>query len=209
MTQDQKGHKWFAAVWEWMVNHESELLRRTREHVAGGAAGRVLEVGCGPGSNFPYYGESVSELIAIDPDPYMLERARRRAEQVGRLIEIKQAPAEELPFDDASFDTIVCTSVMCTVSDPHKALSEVRRVLIPEGEYRFFEHVRYDHAAGALFQNAINPIWSWFGAGCQLNRDTARLIQEAGFVIQELEALKPTPLPNPSRPCIAGIARPV
>lgn len=205
---EQQGHRLFAACWDWMVKNENGTIRNVRKEIAGGARGRVLEVGCGPGSNFPYYSDAVGELIATDPDPYMLERARRRLQGLERTIELRQAPAEELPFPDGSFDTVVCTSVMCTVRDPDRALSEVRRVLKAEGEYRFFEHVRYDHSAGAFFQNVINPVWGWFGAGCQLNRDTARLIQEAGFVMRELAPLRPSPFIDPSRPCIKGVAVP-
>src|SRR3972149_11887753 len=114
---EEKGHKWFAACWDWMVRNENAAIRNVRTEIVGGAAGHVLEVGCGPGSNFPYYGDSISGLIATDPDPYMLARARKRAEDVGRPIEIKQAPAGELPFDVASFDTIVSPAFIARVRD--------------------------------------------------------------------------------------------
>ena len=203
---EQPGHKWFAICWTWMVNHEPRSIRKVREEVVGGARGRVLEVGCGPGANFPHYPNAVAELIATDPDPYMLERARKRAADASRPIDIRQVPAEALPFEDSSFDTVVCTSVICNVRDPQKALSEMRRVLKPGGEYRFFEHVRYDGGIGGLWQDAIKPVWGWLGAGCRPNQDTARLIQEAGFQIQQLEKLTPSLLIDPTRPCIKGVA---
>jgi ubiquinone/menaquinone biosynthesis C-methylase UbiE len=117
-----------------------------------------------------------------------------------------------LPFDDDSFDTVVSTLVMCSVRDPAKALSEVRRVLKPEGEYRFYDHVRYDHAFGAFWQDLVTPVWRWFGAGCHPNRDVAQFIRDAGFDIIQLELTKPLPPIPPmvfSRPHIKGIARPV
>jgi ubiquinone/menaquinone biosynthesis C-methylase UbiE len=210
MTQDQKGHKWFAAFWDWMVRHESSLARKGREEIVGGANGRVLEIGCGTGASFPYYRDAASELIATDPDPYMLERARKRAAKVGRPIEIQLAPAEELPFEDESFDTVVSIWVMCHARDPAKALSEVKRVLRPEGEFRFFEHVRYDHDFGAFWQDLITPVWKrLLASGCHPNRDTARSIREAGFVIQQLDSLKlKSIIADPTRPSIRGVARP-
>ncbi len=205
-----EGHKWFAAFWDWMVSHESPLARKGREEIVGGANGRVLEIGCGTGASFPYYRDAVSELIATDPDPYMLERARKRAAAVGRPIEIQQAPAEDLPFEDESFDTVVSVWVMCHARDPAKALSEVKRVLKPDGEFRFFEHVRYDHGFGAFWQDVITPVWKrLLGSGCHPNRDTARSIREAGFVIQQLDSLKlESFIADPTRPSIKGVARP-
>ncbi len=207
----QPGHKWFAVFWDWMVRTESGAIRRVRQEVAGGAGGRVLEIGCGNGANFGYYADGTTDLVATDPDPYMIERAARLAAQLGRPIDVRQAPAEELPFEDASFDTVVSTLVMCTVRDPAKALTEVRRVLKPGGQFRFFEHVRYDYAFGAFWQDLVTPLWRWMGAGCHPNRDTARFIAEAGFQFRQLESLKPEPPLPPmivTRPCIKGVAAP-
>ncbi len=212
MTQDQKGHKWFASIYDSMTARaERTFMRDVRDEIAGGARGRVLEIGAGTGANFPYYNDQTEELIATEPDPHMLKRAKSRAEDVGRTIELRQAPAEELPFDDDSFDTVVSTLVMCTVPDPLRALSEVRRVLKPSGELRMFEHVRYENAFGAFWQDLVTPPWRWFVAGCHPNRDTAGLVREAGFVFQRLEQLKLQPPIPPfvfARPHILGIARP-
>jgi ubiquinone/menaquinone biosynthesis C-methylase UbiE len=168
-------------------------MRRVREEIAGGAKGRVLELGAGTGANFPYYSDHAEEIVATEPDTYMLQRARRRAEEVGRRTDLRQAPAEELPFEDASFDTVVSTLVMCTVADPARALSEVRRVLKPPGELRIYDHVRYEHAFGAFWQDLITPVWRWFGAGCHPNRDVASLVREARFEFKQLELIKPVP----------------
>ena len=204
-----KGHKWFAAIYDrMMASAERSFMRPVREEIVGRAAGRILEVGAGTGANFLYYADGL-EVVATEPDPFMLERAQARARAVGRPIELKQAPAEDLPFEDGSFDTVVGTLVLCSVSDAAGALSEIRRVLKPEGQYRFYEHVRYDHAFGAFWQDLITPAWRWFGAGCHPNRNTARSIQEAGFAIQELELSRPVPPVPPmifSRPHIKGVA---
>ena len=210
--QQGEGHQWFAAFWDWAVKNENAAILRGRQETVGGATGRVLEIGCGTGANFPYYRDDVTELIATDPDPYMLERAGKRAAEVRRPVAIHKAPAEELPFDDESFDTVVSTWVMCHVRDPARTLAEVKRVVKPEGEFRFYEHVRYDHAFGAFWQDLITPLWRrLLASGCHLNRDTARSITEAGFVFQELQSLKPVPLLSPmvlTRPNIKGVARP-
>ncbi len=212
MAGEQEGHKWFASIYDrMMASAERSFMRRVREEIAGGARGRVLEVGAGTGANFPYYNDQAEEVLATEPDPHMLERAGRRAEDVGRTIELRQAPAEKLPFDDDSFDTVVSTLVMCTVGDPRRALSEVRRVLKPSGELRMYEHVRYDHAFGAFWQDAITPVWGWFAAGCHPNRDVAAFVREAGFEFEQLTRETPHPPIPPfvfTRPHIRGIARP-
>jgi ubiquinone/menaquinone biosynthesis C-methylase UbiE len=212
MTQHQTGHKWFAFLYDRLqAPAERSFIRAMREEIMGGARGRVLELGAGTGFSFPYYGDHVEQVIATDPDPHMLERARRRAQDLDRPIELRQASAEELPFEDASFDTVVTMLVMCTVEDPARALSEVRRVLKPTGELRLYEHVRYDHAFGAFCQDLATPLWRWLGAGCRPNRDIARLVREAEFEFERLELSKPAP-PLPfmifTRPHIVGIAKP-
>ena len=212
MASQLKGHKWFAALFDRiMAPAEKSFLKEARQHAAGGARGRVLEIGCGTGANFAFYTDAATDVIAIDPNPHMLERARRKISAAGRPVEIRQASAEQLPFEDAAFDTVVDTINMCTIGDLAKALSEIKRVLKPIGELRFYEHIRYEYPIGALAQDLITPIWKWFGAGCHPNRDVARFIREAGFVIKELERTKPVPPVPPmvfSRPHIRGVAVP-
>ena len=212
MTQDQKGHKWFASIYDrMMAAGERSFMRKVREEIAGGARGRVLEIGAGTGANFPYYNDHAEVIFATEPDPYMLQRAKRRAEKVGRHIELRQASAEHLPFEDASFDTVVSTLVMCSVGKPLRALSEVRRVLKPSGELRLYEHVRYEHAFGAFWQDLITPVWKWVGAGCHPNRDIASAVRKVGFEFEQLELTNPHPPIPPLvfvRPHIKGVARP-
>lgn len=206
----KKGHKWFAALFDRiMAPAERSFMKEARQHAAGEAKGRVLEIGCGTGANFAYYTDAATEVIATDPDPYMLDRARKKLSTATRPIEIRDASAEELPFEDASFDTVVDTINMCTIGDLAKGLAEIRRVLRPRGELRFYEHVRYEQPVAALAQDILTPVWKWFGAGCHPNRDVAQSIRDAGFEIVHLERLKPVPPVPPmlfTRPHIMGVA---
>jgi ubiquinone/menaquinone biosynthesis C-methylase UbiE len=212
MADQPAGHRWFASIYDrMMASAERSFMRGVRQEVAGGAQGRVLELGAGTGANFAYYGDHAQAIEATEPDPFMMERAALRAGGAPRPISLHQAPAEQLPFDDASFDTVVSTLVMCTVRDPAAALAEVRRVLKPAGQLRMYEHVRYDHAFGAFWQDAACPLWRWLGAGCHPNRDTAAHVRAAGFQFSRLELTKPVPLLPPfclTRPHLLAIAAP-
>jgi ubiquinone/menaquinone biosynthesis C-methylase UbiE len=177
---EPKGHKRFAAFWDWASRHETEADRRARRAVMSGADGAVLELGVGVGTNWQYLPEGV-DYVAIDPDPYMLRRARKHAAQQGRDVKLHQVAAELLPFPDDSFDTVVATLTFCSVEDVQQSLSEVRRVLKPGGEFRFWEHVRPEgRVTGKLF-DLITPLWRRIGAGCHPNRRTADELQRAEF----------------------------
>ncbi len=208
-----KGHKWYAAIYDRvMAPDEDGILREIRTHVVGGARGRILEVGVGTGANFPYYKQTnANAIVGTEPDPFMLERARRKLQELALSIDLHQAPAEELPFEDSSFDTVITTFVLCTVQDLQRSLHEIRRVLKPSGQYRFYEHVRFVHPLAALIQDVATPVWQWFGAGCHPNRDIGAAIERAGFHLAELRRLRPIPLPPPfciTSPRILGVAHP-
>jgi ubiquinone/menaquinone biosynthesis C-methylase UbiE len=206
-----EGHKWFAAVYDRMLAPaERGYMKDVRKEIAGEASGRVLEIGAGTGANFAHY-QAGLEVVATEPDPYMMRRAEAKAEASKARIELKQASADELPFDDASFDTVVGTLVLCSVDDQAKALAEVRRVLKPSGEYRFFEHIRYDNPIGGLSQTLIAPLWGWVGAGCHPDRRTVGAIRDAGFEVTRVEVSMPTPPIPPmifARPHALGFATP-
>lgn len=181
-----KGRRWHAAMYEFLVRGSEKAMGRHLSHVVGEATGRVLEIGAGTGSSFPHY-EKAREVVATEPDPFMLARARKRLEKLGLThVELRQVAAEDLPFEDASFDNVVSSLVLCTVQDPARALSEVRRVLKPGGTLRFIEHVRYDGGLRGWMQDGVAPAWRYFGGGCHLNRNTAQTIAKAGFDIADL-----------------------
>ena len=201
-----KGHKWFAHTYDFMnrvTGTETRFMTKHRPMIVGEAEGRVLEVGAGTGASFPYY-KKAATVIATEPYPYMLQKAQERLSELGLPnIEARQAAAEEMPFEDAAFDTVVSTLVFCSVSDPSRAMKEVRRVLKPGGTFRFVEHVRDDESWRGRLQDFIVPLWGWIGAGCHPNRRTLETMKEAGFEVTDLARHK-----MGGFPVIVGLARP-
>lgn len=183
---------------------ERRLIGPIRRRLLGDIRGRILEVGAGTGASFQYYSPE-ARVVAIEPDPFMLQRAQRRAEELGTSnIELRQASAEKLPFEDASFDNVVSTLVLCTVGDQAAALAEARRVLRPGGALCFIEHVRNDSSRfWGTTQDVIRPVWGLFSAGCHPNRRTLQAIRDAGFTIEWSETFSLAP----GWPGIYGVAR--
>jgi len=162
---------------EWMG------LGRWRRWLAGGASGRVLDVGTGTGRNLPHYPEG-TEVVALEPDLGMLATARRRLNGSGcECLVVGDAMA--MPFRDATFDTAVSGLVFCSVPDPVKGLGEVRRVLRPAGTLRMLEHVRHEKRWIARLQDLIQPAWTPIAGGCHPNRDTETNVEAAGFTIDQ------------------------
>lgn len=175
-----------------------------RRKLLGRARGRVLEIGIGSGVTLASYPPGV-EVVGIDPSPHMLPRARARARRLGRAVELVEASAEALPFDDASFQTVVCSHVLCSVSDLDAALSEIARVLARSGELLFVEHLRSDDRRLAAWQDRLEPAWAFVNAGCHPNRATLEAVRDAGFAIDPLHRFElPLPLVKPHA---AGVAR--
>jgi ubiquinone/menaquinone biosynthesis C-methylase UbiE len=201
----ERGHRWFAFFYSrFIAKAEQNQWAEPRRRILEGLQGKVAEVGVGSGTNLSYYPQGV-QVVATEPDPHMLKRARQQLQKLGRSdIELRQAPAEQLPFDDASLDHVVETWVLCTVDDLSRTLQEVRRVLKPGGTFRFMEHVGNETSGlwGGL-QNVIAPVWHWMGAGCRLNQRTERAIEAAGFRFDWIERA-----PGKMQPVIYGVARP-
>lgn len=180
-----------------------------RRTLLNGLTGRVIEVGAGNGLNFPHYPGTVTEVIAVEPEPHLRVIAGTYAERTSVPIKIIDGLADHLPADDASCDAAIASLVLCTVPDPDAALAEIRRVLKPGGELRFFEHVQAATPGRRRIQKALDAtIWPWFGGGCHCGRDTAAAIERAGFVIGRLTSLSTadTQIPFPSAPQILGTA---
>ena len=185
-------HRLFAAYYERTSHSSSEELffAPLREEVTRLAHGRVLEIGAGNGLNFAYYDPaSVEQVEATEPDSAMLRYAHRRAEAARVPVHLVQAPVEYLPFADESFESAVVTLVFCSVSDPQRGLSEIRRVLKPGGALLMVEHVRSRGAIASTIQNIVTPINRLIAGNCHWNRDTEQTVIEAGFKIEQRREL--------------------
>jgi len=201
----ETGHRWVAAVYDWF-NSASEwrIMRQYRPIITGEARGRVLEIGIGTGFSLSHY-QQADQVIGIEPDPHMLKRAEKKLATLGlNNVELRLARAEDLPFEDASFDAVISALVLCTVHDMPRSLAEAKRVLKPDGTFRFMEHVRSDESFMGTIQDWITPIWRWLAAGCHANRRTEQAIVAAGFQIEQLWRLSVPP----GQRLIVGIARP-
>src|SRR3954465_12801676 len=183
---------------------EEAGLGAMREKLLADAAGRVLEIGGGTGVNLPYY-EGVDSLVVTEPEPAMLPRLQDKAREQAPQAELRRAPAEDLPFADASFDTVVSTLVLCGVDDQSRSLREIRRVLRPGGRLLFIEHVRSADPKVARLQDRISPV-NRFLFGCECNRATLDTIEATGFTVSRIEHGELPKAPKFVRPMIVGTA---
>jgi ubiquinone/menaquinone biosynthesis C-methylase UbiE len=158
-----------------------------RSRIVPAATGRVLEIGVGSGLNFPLYGDAVTEVVGLDPSPKLLEMARAAGRRVSISVKLVEGSAADIPIDDRSIDTILTTWTLCSIPDVQRALSEMRRVLKPEGRLLFVEHGRVPEPRVQWWQDHLTPAWKRLSGGCHLNRAVAELIENGGFRIERLE----------------------
>jgi ubiquinone/menaquinone biosynthesis C-methylase UbiE len=184
---------------------EEAGLGEMRQGLLADAAGRVLEIGAGTGVNLPYYGEGVESLALTDPEPPMLRRLERAANEHRPDAQVLRASADELPFEDDSFDVLVSTLVLCGVDDQSRALTEARRVLRPGGRLLFIEHVRSDDPSLARFQDRFTRL-NRFLVGCDCNRQTLTAIETEQFEVSRVEHTTTPKAPKFVRPLIVGAA---
>jgi ubiquinone/menaquinone biosynthesis C-methylase UbiE len=170
---------------------EKGELGRRRHDLVGSLEGAVLEVGAGTGLNLPHY-ERASRVVAVEPDPSMAGRLRKRAPQASVPVEIVAGTAESMPFEDETFDTAVVTFVLCSVEKPQTALAEVRRVLKPGGRLVLLEHVRGEGRL-ARWQDRFTPLHRKIAGNCRLNRETRDEIAAAGFDVGDV---RPVSIPG-------------
>ncbi len=196
-----------AALYDpFLADGERKGMTARRAELLADARGDVLEIGAGTGLNLPHYPAEIDRLVLAEPATAMAERLVRRAR--GRDdTTVVLAPAEELPFDNASFDTVVSTLVLCTVADVDEALSEVARVLRPGGRLLFLEHVRASGNRLARRQARWALAWRAFAQGCRCDRDTLRAI-ESRFDVKELATASWEGMPSIVRPLVIGSAVP-
>lgn len=188
---------------------EEAGLREMRRELLAQSRGRVLELGAGTGLNLEHYPEEIEGLTLVEPDPHMTKQLRQKLAQAGREAEVLvvEAPAEELPFPDDSFDTVAVTLVLCTVPDQAASLAEIKRVLNPGGRLLFLEHVRSRRPELSKWQDRLEGPWRFLGDGCHCNRDTVSAISAAGFDLGDVERGELPKAPPIVRPLARGDAR--
>ncbi|MDV6235566.1 class I SAM-dependent methyltransferase [Leptospira ellisii] len=179
---------------------------RTKRELFDSLPDVVVELGPGVGPNLRYYKKG-TKLIAIEPNPHMHPLLKRNAEYYGIELDLRGSKAELLDLPDSSAQAIVCTLVLCTVNDPLKTISEVKRVLKPGGVFAFIEHVAAEESSALAFlQKRVHRVWHWFFEGCNLNRDTAKILEEAGFRTLALDKYPMNTVFLPIVPHISGKA---
>jgi ubiquinone/menaquinone biosynthesis C-methylase UbiE len=177
-----------------------------RRRLLAGLTGRVLEVGAGNGLNFPHYPATVTEVLAIEPEPYLHRQALAAASQAPIPIRVVAGTAEVLPAPDGAVDAVVASLVLCTVTDLDQALAETRRVLRPGGRLRFYEHVRATDPRLARWQARLQRPWGRLVGGCHPNRDTVAAIGAAELRLVQLERFDLQVMPPLARPHVLGVA---
>ena len=181
-----------------------------RRKLLAGLSGTVIEVGCGEGANFGYYSALVVSVIAVDPDAETRATAKKAAAAAPVRITVVAGTAEALPAANSSFDAAVCSWILCTVPEPTAALTEIYRVLRPNGELRFYEHVAARGGPLRLLQRLVDATyWPGMLGGCRTGRDTEAAIRDAGFIVDEIERFnhRSSVLTLPASPTILGAAR--
>lgn len=184
----EKKYNRFSIVYdilEWPV--EKLLFSRWRKRIIGNANGKVLEVGVGTGKNLPYYSKK-AKVTGIDISKGMLGKAIKKSKKLKIDCRLLLMDAENMKFGNNSFDTALCTFILCSVPNPVKALKEMRRVCKPNGRIIMIEHVLSKNRLFALWQKLHNPITRWL-VGVNINRDTIANIRKAGLEIVSEENL--------------------
>jgi SAM-dependent methyltransferase len=196
-----------AALYEpFLAEGERRVMGRLRTQLLASARGDVLEIGAGTGLNLAHYPSGLPRLVLTEPVTPMADRLGRRAGD-HRGAAVVEAPAERLPFENASFDTVVSTLVLCTVADVGSSLNEVARVLRPGGRLLFIEHVRASEETLARRQRRWVGAWAAFAQGCRCDRDTLAAIS-AQFDVSDLETAEWDGMPSIVAPLVIGHAVP-
>lgn len=180
-----------------------------RRKLLAGLAGQAIELGAGPGTNFPFYPPTVEHVLAVEPEPLLRAECAKNAEQAPVKVTVIDGVSGRLPADEASLDAAVASLVLCSVPDQERALAELRRVLRDGGQLRFYEHVVARRPVAATLQRfADATFWPRVAGGCHMGRDTGAALERAGFSIQWCQRFTFSPGPPvPPIPHILGAAR--
>lgn len=163
---------------------------KQREKIIPAAFGEVLEIGIGSGLNLPFYNDKeVKHVTGIDPSKEIWEQNDLEAESLPFEFEFVSAPAEKIPHENDSFDSVVVTYTLCSIPELYSAFDEIRRVIKSNGKLIFCEHGKAPDKSVQRWQNFVNPVWKRIGGGCHLNRDIPLLIRGNGFKIEHLDTM--------------------
>ena len=165
---------------------EQRRFGKIRKKLVSNQHGTVLEIGSGTGANFPYY-KNAEKVIAIEPDKSMRELSEKKRSEATVPIELVDATAEQLPFDDNTFDVVVGTLVLCSVTDLNQALQKIKRGAKYDAPVLFLEHVRLDQPFVGRLQDVVTPVWKRLCDGCHLNRNTLEIIKQNGFRVEQVD----------------------
>ena len=207
MATSTVDNPFFARVWTWMASHEPESVKQLRRENLAGLSGRVLEIGAGTGTNFELYPDTVTEVVAVEPEHRLAVQAQQAAAAASVPITVSTETVEQ--FADAEpFDAVVCSLVLCSVDDPDRVVRQLHSLLKPGGELRYFEHVASSGARARLQKLADATLWPRMAGNCHTHRHTEQTIVDAGFNVSgaRREWVLPAWMPVPSSEVAIGRA---
>ena len=175
-------NRFFAWIWPTIAAHETHAMRALRRENLAGLAGRVLEVGAGVGTNFPFYPDTVDQVVAVEPERRLGARAREAAADAPVRVVVTGETVEGFASDEP-FDAVVCSLVLCSIGDPESVLRQLYSLLRPGGQLRYLEHVASDGIRGRFQQLVDSSFYPRLLGNCHTHRDTERSIVDAGFEV--------------------------
>lgn len=197
----------FARLWTLMSAHESEPMRRLRRQNLSGLRGRVLEVGAGTGTNFEFYPDTVTEVVAIEPERRLAPLARQAAAAAAVPVTVTEQRVEELT-DSGPFDAIVCSLVLCSIDEPEKVVQQLSSLLRPGGELHYLEHVASPGGRGRLQRFVDATFWPRLFGNCHTHRHTEEIVARSGLTVTtgRRESTMPAWVPMPVSELAVGVA---
>ena len=207
MTAQTFDHPFFARMWTVMSAHEAGVMKKLRKENLAGLTGRVLEVGAGTGTNFEFYPDTVTEVVAVEPETRLAPHAKQAAAAAPVPVTVIESTIETMPATEP-FDAVVCSLVLCSVDDPDAVLRQLNSVLKPGGELRYFEHIAQPGWRGRLQRAVDSTFWPKMAGNCHTHRETERAISGASFAIQTARrtATMPAWIPMPVQEVALGRA---
>jgi SAM-dependent methyltransferase len=201
-------HPFFARIWPTIAAHETEQLRAFRRENLAGLSGRVLEVGAGTGTNFALYPESVVQVVAVEPEQRLADKAREAAAGARVPVAVDNRTVESFSAGEP-FDAVVCSLVLCSVDEPDSVLQQLHSLLRPGGQLRYLEHVASGGIRGRFQQLVDATIWPKLTGNCHTHRRTERSIRGAGFEVDNTRTERALPawVPLPVSEFVVGRAR--